>query len=219
LTLKGQKNHYNVKFLKGYGLSIRQSNNQIQFTDGKNPFSDDKDTESYYVSDIPYEKIVVSGNGYISTNAIESLLENNIHIILTDTFGVPITSITKPMFSGVGTKRKMAQYATFSDDTKREVLQKMYLKKKISSQIEFLKSVSNNHTSIQQLRDCYRIVDLQNGYEKINGVESNSSKTNFKISEETVIQLVYEALLYLKLKNLDSLDPLQEGNRFGAGFS
>ena len=45
------------------------------------------------------------------------------------------------------------------------------------------------------------------------------AKINFKISEEPALQLVYESLLYLKLKNLDSLDPLQEGDRFGAGFS
>ena len=45
------------------------------------------------------------------------------------------------------------------------------------------------------------------------------AKTYFKISEETVLQLVYEALLYLKIKNLDSLDLLQKGNKFGAGFS
>ena len=33
-------------------------------------------------------------------------------------------------------------------------------------------------------------------------------------------QLVYEALLYLKLKSASpSADPLQEGDRFGAGFS
>ncbi len=45
------------------------------------------------------------------------------------------------------------------------------------------------------------------------------AKINFKINEEAALQLVYEALLYLKLKNLDSLDPLQEGDKFGAGFS
>jgi len=44
------------------------------------------------------------------------------------------------------------------------------------------------------------------------------AKINFKISEKPALQLVYEAL-YLKLKTLDSLDPLQEGDRFGAGFS
>lgn len=33
-------------------------------------------------------------------------------------------------------------------------------------------------------------------------------------------QLVYESLLYLKLKSAPpSADPLQEGDRFGAGFS
>jgi len=30
---------------------------------------------------------------------------------------------------------------------------------------------------------------------------------------------VYEVLLYLKIKNSDSIDPLQEGDKFGAGFS
>jgi len=45
------------------------------------------------------------------------------------------------------------------------------------------------------------------------------AKINFKINEETALQLVYEALLYLKLKNLDSIDPLQEGDKFGGGFS
>lgn len=45
------------------------------------------------------------------------------------------------------------------------------------------------------------------------------AKTNFKINEETALQLVYEALLYLKIKNSDSIDPLQEADKFGAGFS
>jgi len=44
-------------------------------------------------------------------------------------------------------------------------------------------------------------------------------KTNFKITGEPAEQLVNEAFLYLKLKNSDSLDPLQDGDQFGAGFS
>ncbi|HSB57616.1 MAG TPA: hypothetical protein VLD38_07400 [Nitrosopumilaceae archaeon] len=44
-------------------------------------------------------------------------------------------------------------------------------------------------------------------------------KTNFKITGESAEQLVNEAFLYLKLKNADSLDPLQDGDKFGAGFS
>ena len=45
------------------------------------------------------------------------------------------------------------------------------------------------------------------------------AKTNFTLTDEAALQLVYEALLYLKLKNSDSVDPLQEGDKFGAGFS
>ena len=44
-------------------------------------------------------------------------------------------------------------------------------------------------------------------------------KTNFKLTGEPVEQLVNEAFLYLKLKNVDSMDLLQEGDKFGAGFS
>jgi len=39
------------------------------------------------------------------------------------------------------------------------------------------------------------------------------------LSEDDAIKLVYEALLYLKLKNSEGTDPIQRGDQFGAGFS
>lgn len=45
------------------------------------------------------------------------------------------------------------------------------------------------------------------------------AKKHFHLAEETAIQLVNEAFLYLKLKTVDSIDPLQHGDEFGAGFS
>ncbi|MGI0047163.1 MAG: hypothetical protein ACREBB_08255 [Nitrosotalea sp.] len=42
---------------------------------------------------------------------------------------------------------------------------------------------------------------------------------HFRLSGEPASQLVNEAFLYLKLKNSDSVDPLQHGDEFGAGFS
>lgn len=44
-------------------------------------------------------------------------------------------------------------------------------------------------------------------------------KKHFHLDGEPGIQLVNEAFLYLKLKNSDSVDPLQHGDEFGAGFS
>ncbi|MBA4451759.1 MAG: hypothetical protein H2B00_02955 [Nitrosopumilaceae archaeon] len=39
------------------------------------------------------------------------------------------------------------------------------------------------------------------------------------VSEDDAIKIVYEALLYLKLKNSSGVDPIQKGDQFGAGFS
>ena len=47
----------------------------------------------------------------------------------------------------------------------------------------------------------------------------NYAKTNFNLNDESALQLVYESLLYLKLKSNDDFDPLQKGDNFGAGFS
>ena len=45
------------------------------------------------------------------------------------------------------------------------------------------------------------------------------TKLNSEFNDEDALKLVYESLLYFKLKNLDSGDPLQKGDEFGAGFS
>ena len=45
------------------------------------------------------------------------------------------------------------------------------------------------------------------------------AKKQFRLDEESSIQIVNEAFLYLKLKGSDSVDPLQNGDQFGAGFS
>ena len=44
-------------------------------------------------------------------------------------------------------------------------------------------------------------------------------KSNSNLSDDDSMEIVYESLLYLKLKNSDSGDPLQKGDEFGAGFS
>jgi len=45
------------------------------------------------------------------------------------------------------------------------------------------------------------------------------ARKKFQCEDESATQLVNEAFLYLKLKTADSLDPLQHGDEFGAGFS
>lgn len=45
------------------------------------------------------------------------------------------------------------------------------------------------------------------------------AKKKYKLKDEAAMQLVNEAFLYLKLKSAENIDPLQEADKFGAGFS
>jgi len=47
----------------------------------------------------------------------------------------------------------------------------------------------------------------------------NQIKEDCNLDDEQSMKLVYETLLYRKLKNTDSGDILEKGNEFGAGFS
>jgi hypothetical protein len=47
----------------------------------------------------------------------------------------------------------------------------------------------------------------------------NIIKEDCSLDDENAMNLVYETLLYRKLKNSESGDILEKGNEFGAGFS
>ena len=74
MTLKGKQNHYNIKFLKGYGFSINVKDSKIILKDNHDPFSEGT-TEEWFVNKMPYEKIAVSGKWYVSTEAMSVLSE------------------------------------------------------------------------------------------------------------------------------------------------
>jgi len=114
VTLQAQKNHYNIKFLKGYGHSISVKNSKIILKDCHDPFSEPQ-TEEWFVKNMPYEKIVLSGKGYISTEALSLLSQNNRNVILLDNHGKPVTFCNGMMDSLTATKYRMAQYYTFRD--------------------------------------------------------------------------------------------------------
>ena len=141
-----KRNHYNVKFLKGYGFSIKVEDSKIILTDNHDPFSKPK-TEQWHVNKMPYEKIVCSGKGYISTEALALLSETNRHVILLDTYGKPVTYLNPIKESNTASKYRRGQYDTFRDETKRNYLAQQITKAKIDSQIRFLESNDNSELS------------------------------------------------------------------------
>lgn len=144
MTLKGRKNHYNVKLLRGYGVSISQKANRLCLKGGKDPFTGKQEKEEWFVSQVPYEKIVISGKGYVSTEAIELLSKHNINVMLLDSYGNLVCNMSRVMVSDTATKYRMGQYDTFRDPVKVLALQKQALRAKLQSQFNFLESLQQS---------------------------------------------------------------------------
>jgi len=143
LTLKDHKNHYNVKFLKGYGHSISVKNSKIILKDNHDPFSK-PEQEKWFVKNMPYEKIVLQGKGYISTEALSLLSQNNRNVILLDNHGKPVTFMNGMMDSLTATKYRMAQYDTFRNPSKCKYLRKQIISAKKESQLKLLKMIGSD---------------------------------------------------------------------------
>ena len=122
MTVRWLINHYNVKFLKGYGCAVNLKGNQVTLKNGISPFLDSREIETWYVTKISYEKIILSGKGYVSTEAVKLLTEKNIQLLITDTYGNPISFMSHIMNSERSTKYRMGQYDTFRNTVKREQL-------------------------------------------------------------------------------------------------
>jgi hypothetical protein len=50
MTLIGKENHYNVKFPKGYGVSINVKNNHLILINGQNDITGISDKEEWFIS-------------------------------------------------------------------------------------------------------------------------------------------------------------------------
>ena len=149
MTLKGHKSHYNVKFLKGYGHSISVKNSKIILKGNHDPFSE-PEIEEWPVKNMPYEKIILSGKGYISTEALSQLSENNRNVILLDNHGKPVTFCNGMMDSLTGTKYRMAQYDTFRDESKCQYLTKQIISAKKESQLKLLKLMGSDVAELSE---------------------------------------------------------------------
>lgn len=202
MTLKNQRNHYNVKLLRGYGVSINIKGNQIILKNGQHDITGQSEKEEWFVSKIPYEKIVISGKGYVSTEAISILNQNNINVILTDTYGNPVSFMNGGMVSNTAIKYRMSQYDTFRDPVKVLHLQKWILKEKIQSQINFFKSLEN-----PELQDC------------ISKLEQYHSQIDSKIDLKELIKIEAGSGRYYFL-NYTKLIPARHGfsSRRGGGL-
>ncbi|AFS82633.1 CRISPR-associated endonuclease Cas1 [Candidatus Nitrosopumilus sediminis] len=186
MTLKNQKNHYNTKFLKGYGHSISVKNSKIILKDNHDPFSEPT-TEEWFVKNMPYEKIVLSGKGYVSTEALSLLSQNNRNVILLDNHGKPVTFMNGMMDSLTATKYRMAQYDTFRDESKCEYLSQQIIQAKKESQLKLLKLIGSevtelsdkeNVSAITYWKEFAKFIPEKYGFQSRNQSQIRNSKNN-----------------------------------------
>ena len=124
-------------FLHGYGLSIKVQNSRLVFSQGLDPFSDKKEVLELPSSACPFDKVVIQGKGYVSTEALERLAESNINVVMLDKRGKLYSYFHK--IGGHQPLIRQNQYDTFRDPKKLEFLRKWILSQKIESQIQFFK--------------------------------------------------------------------------------
>ena len=162
---------------------------------------------------MPYEKIVLSGKGYISTEAMSVLSKHNRHVILVDTYGNPVTFCEPVRSSLTASRNRMAQYDAFRDKEKiteqefNEKLQELKEKKskggftKISA--SFKGFVVKNYSKKKAIN---KIQILQKQQEtNIQEWEKNPSKIFYKEQKET----------FTEIKQFDQIkkDPFYRGAR------
>ncbi|TAK25701.1 MAG: CRISPR-associated endonuclease Cas1, partial [Nitrosarchaeum sp.] len=163
MTLKGKKNHYNIKVLTGYGISVSVKENKLVIKGSLDPFSP-QETESWFIGNMPYEKIVIAGKGYLSTEAISLLCTHNRNLIIVDSHGKPTCMINGVMNSTTATKYRMSQYDAFRN---KETCKKLSLKTisdKLESQIRFLESLNRDDSCVltSKLKNYLEILSEEN---------------------------------------------------------
>lgn len=74
-------------FLHGYGLSIKVKNTRLVFSQGTDIFSDKREVLELPARACWFDKVVIQGKGYVSTEALQYLAESNINVIMLDKRG------------------------------------------------------------------------------------------------------------------------------------
>lgn len=74
-------------FLQGYGSSIRVKDTRLIFTQGTHVFSKEREVSEYPARACHFDKVIIQGDGYVSTKALQYLAEVNINVVMLDRAG------------------------------------------------------------------------------------------------------------------------------------
>ena len=86
-----------------------------------------------------FDKVVIQGDGYVSTRALQYLAEANVNVIMLDKQGKLFSHVNQ--ISGSDPLLRQRQYDTFRNEVKVNELRKWIMAERITSQIQLFKEL------------------------------------------------------------------------------
>jgi CRISP-associated protein Cas1 len=166
-------------FLQGYGLSVKVKNTRLVFTDGIDIRTGKQSRLEQPVSKCNFDKVVIQGKGFVSTEALERLAEGNINVIMLDKRGKlysyfhQIGGSNEPLI-------RQKQYDCFRDEKQVEYLRKWITAQKIESQIQLFRDLT---------AEPKRYYNSHNKKWQINNNQNSSMNYSLKVRPEATKEI------------------------------
>ena len=158
-------------FLQGYGSSIRVKDTRLIFTQGTHAFSKEREIIETSVRACNFDKVIIQGDGYVSTKALQLLAENNIGVVMLDNRGKLFSYFNQ--ISNSEPLIRQNQYDAFRDEEKADGLRKWIMRERISSQIALFKELCVDSKIIARMERSFSHLESAKGSRGIMKVEDD----------------------------------------------
>ena len=157
--------------LQGYGYSIKVKDTRLIFSQCIHAFSKEREIIETSVRACNFDKVVIQGDGYVSTKALQVLAENNIGGVMLDKRGKLFSyfneiSSSEPLI-------RQRQYDTFRDETKVDYLSKWIVSQRIRTQIVLFKELRIDEKKIGKMENALSHLEYVKGSRQIMKVEDD----------------------------------------------
>ncbi|NMJ86929.1 MAG: CRISPR-associated endonuclease Cas1 [Thaumarchaeota archaeon] len=157
--------------LQGYGCSIRVKDTRLIFSQGTHAFSKEREIIETSVRACGFDKVIIQGDGYVSTKALQLLAENNIGVVMLNKRGKLFSYFNQISSSEPLIRQK--QYDTFRDEVKADKLRKWVVSQRIESQIQLFKELRVDEKKIKKMENAFSHLPSAKGSRQIMKVEDD----------------------------------------------
>ena len=204
--------------LTGYGCSIKVKDTRLVFSQGTQVFSKEREIIETSVRACNFDKVVIQGKGYVSTEALQVLAENNISVVMLDKRGKLFSYFNQISSSDPLIRQK--QYDAFRDEVKADTLRKWIVSERITSQIQLFKELKVNSKIISKMESSFSHLQYTKGTRQIMKVEDDIGRIYY----HTFSKLFKPELGFTTRNSLrnfrpkDASDPINSLLNYGFGI-